>query len=181
MDKHVLGMSEEEKSAYYREKNEKKRKNRLQAETPDAIIYWGTGKKHKTFLAYGKLVNLQWIKINPNYSILASYVKCGSGLKRKIFYCDSKTAENQFLVMKRNTIVQMYGYTTYYIDRQERKVMVHRVIEVGQFATHPRLSEVMSARESLDEKLWKKVNIKGQEEEINDVLQFLGMMNEDEN
>ena len=180
MREKVRMMSEEERQAYYKELNEKRKKSRLQAESPDAITYWGAGKKRRTFTAIGKLVNLYYVTTKNNTKMLVSYVKCGAGIKRKVFYCSTKTAENQFLVMKRNTIVQMYGFTVYRTLRNGKKILTHLVIEVGQFATHPRLSEVMEARENIDPKLWKKVTVKGNEEEVNDTLEFLGLLSEDD-
>ena len=179
MREKVRLMSEEERIAFYKEKNELRKKKRMMAQTPDALIYWGTGKKHGIYMGWGKLVNLQWIDTKVGKK-LAIYVKCGAGVKRKIFYCFERRSENQALCLHRNDIIQMYGETSYYTNSRGVKVLAHNVLSVGAFATTPRLTEVMNARENIDVKLWKQVKVKGQEEEINNVLEFLELMSEDD-
>lgn len=179
MSRKVDAMTLEEKLAYYRQKNEERKKNRMKATTPDSLIYWGAGKKYGIYMGWGKLANMQWINTKQGRK-LAIYVKCGAGSKRKIFYCFEKTAENQALCLHRNDIIQMYGKTVYYENNRGVKVFTHFVLSVGLFASKPKLVEVMNARENLDVKLWKQVTVKGQEEEVNDALAYINMLSEDD-
>ena len=68
----------------------------MMAQTPDALIYWGTGKKHGIYMGWGKLVNLQWIDTKVGKK-LAIYVKCGAGVKRKIFYCFERSRKSSIV------------------------------------------------------------------------------------